>query len=78
MEKTFSESDYFICTSFTLADCYIAALMISLEAEGFVVDESFGAMYEYKKRVFARDSVRKANLKGNANDSLLKTLRANR
>ena len=78
MEKAFSESDYFIYTNFTLADCYIAALMISLETEGFVFDESFGAIYEYKKRIFARDSVRKANLKGNANDSLLKTLRANR
>ncbi len=78
VEKAFSESDYFISTSFTLADCYIAALMISLEAEGFVFDESYGAIYEYKKRVFARDSVRKANIKGSANDSLLKTLRANR
>lgn len=78
IEKAFSETDYFVCTNFSLADCYIAALMISLEAEGFVFDESFGAIYEYKKRVFARDSVRKANLKGNANDSLLKTLRANR
>jgi RNA polymerase-associated protein len=78
VEKAFSESDYFICTNFTLADCYIAGLMISLETEGFVFDESFGAIYEYKKRIFARDSVRKANLKGNSNDSLLKTLRANR
>lgn len=78
IEKTFTEADYFICASFTLADCYIAALMISLEAEGFIIDESFGAIYEYKKRVFARDSVRKANLKSNANDSLLKTLRANK
>ncbi|QLE79694.1 glutathione S-transferase [Francisella sp. Scap27] len=75
-EKAFAETDYFISSSFTLADCYIAAYIISLEAEGFVIDESFGAIHEYKKRVFARDSVRKANIKGNANDSLLKTLRA--
>ena len=78
VEKAFSESDYFISTNFTLADCYIAAFIISLETEGFIFDESLGAIYEYKKRLFARDSVRKANLKGNANDSLLKTLRASR
>lgn len=78
VEKAFSETDYFINSSFTLADCYIAALMISLETEGFVFDESFGAIHEYKKRIFARDSVRKANLKSGNNDSLLKTLRANR
>ncbi|ASG68397.1 starvation protein A [Francisella halioticida] len=78
MEKAFSEFDYFISSNFTLADCYIAALIISLEAEGFVIDETFGGIHAYKKRVFVRDSVKKANLKGNANESLLKTLRAHR
>ncbi|AIT09177.1 starvation protein A [Candidatus Francisella endociliophora] len=78
MEKAFSDSEYFISSGFTLADCYIAALIICLEAEGFVIDESFGAIFDYKKRVFARDSVKKASLKGNANDSLLKTLRAHK
>ncbi|QIV95757.1 RNA polymerase-associated protein [Allofrancisella inopinata] len=78
VEKVFTETDFFICSNFTLADCYIAAYLISLEAEGFIIDESFGAIYKYKKQIFARDSVKKANLKGNANDSLLKTLRAHR
>ncbi|API87269.1 transcriptional regulator SspA [Francisella uliginis] len=78
IEKAFSEFDYFISSNFTLADCYIAALIICLEAEGFIIDETFGAIHDYKKRVFARDSVKKANLKGNANESLLKTLRAHR
>lgn len=78
VEKAFGDSEYFISSGFTLADCYIAALIICLEAEGFAIDESFGAIFDYKKRVFARDSVKKANLKGNANDSLLKVLRTHR
>lgn len=78
VEKAFTDSEYFVSSGFTLADCYIAALIICLEAEGFIIDETFGSIYEYKKRVFARDSVKKANLKGNANDSLLKTLRAHK
>ncbi len=78
MEKAFSYSDYFISSGFTLADCYIAALIICLEAEGFVIDEEYGSIFNYKKRVFARDSVKKANLKGGAGESLLKTLRAHR
>lgn len=78
MEKAFSDTEYFISSSFTLADCYIAALIICLEAEGFVIDESFGAILDYKKRVFARDSVKKASLKDGENESLLKTLRAHK
>ena len=77
-KKSFSENDYFGCDSFTLADCYIAALIIFVEGEGFIIDEKFGVIHDYKKRIFKRDSVRKASLKGNANESLLKTLRANK
>ncbi|APC96842.1 glutathione S-transferase family protein [Francisella frigiditurris] len=76
MEGVFAESEFFISSTFTLADCYIAAMMLYLEAEGFIIDESYGAIFDYKKRIFARESIKKAYFKGNANDSLLKTLRA--
>lgn len=56
----------------------MAALIICLEGEGFILDEEYGAIYEYKRRLFARDSVKKANLKGGAGESLLKTLRTHR
>ncbi|MDE4992370.1 glutathione S-transferase, partial [Francisella tularensis subsp. holarctica] len=49
-----------------------------LEAEGFIIDDEYGANYEYKKRLFARDSVKKANIKVGAGESLLKTLRTHR
>ena len=78
MEKAFTGSEFFISSGFTLADCYIAALIICLEAEGFILDEEYGAIHEYKRRLFARDSVKKANLKGGAGESLLKTLRTHR
>lgn len=78
MEKAFTGSEFFISSGFTLADCYIAALIICLEAEGFIIDDEYGAIYEYKKRLFARDSVKKANIKGGAGESLLKTLRTHR
>ncbi|WP_025329494.1 transcriptional regulator SspA [Francisella tularensis] len=78
MEKAFTGSEFFIYSGFTLADCYIAALIICLEAEGFIIDDEYGAIYEYKKRLFARDSVKKANIKGGAGESLLKTLRTHR
>ncbi|MDE4972236.1 glutathione S-transferase, partial [Francisella tularensis subsp. holarctica] len=67
-----------ISSGFTLADWYIAALIICLEAEGFIIDDEYVAIYEYKKRLFARDSVKKANIKCGAGESLLKTLRTHR
>jgi RNA polymerase-associated protein len=75
MEKVFANGDYFLASSFTLADCYLASMMLYLEAEGFVIDESFGAIFEYRNRILARDSIKKAYYKGNANDSLLKAFR---
>ncbi len=78
MEGVFADDDFFMCSNFTLADCYISALLIALEVEGFKIDESFGSIFEYKKRVFARDSVKKASLNGNSGDSLLKTIRMHR
>ncbi|MDE5024894.1 glutathione S-transferase, partial [Francisella tularensis subsp. holarctica] len=53
-------------------------LIICLEAEGFIIVDEYGAIYEYKKSLFARDSVKIANIKGGAGESLLKTLRTDR
>ncbi|MDE5021017.1 glutathione binding-like protein, partial [Francisella tularensis subsp. holarctica] len=36
MEKAFTGSEFFISSGFTIADCYIAALIICLEAEVFI------------------------------------------
>ncbi|MDE5037799.1 glutathione binding-like protein, partial [Francisella tularensis subsp. holarctica] len=74
----FTGSEFFISSGFTLADCYIAAWIICLEADGFIIDDEYGAIYEYKKRLFARDSVKIANIKGGAGESLIKTLRTHR
>ena len=63
MEKAFSDSEYFISSGFTLADCYIAALIICLEAEGFIIDESFGAIFDYKKEFLQEILLRRQALK---------------
>lgn len=39
---------------------------------------NMGQFMSIKKRLFARDSVKKANIKGGAGESLLKTLRTHR
>ncbi len=75
MERVFAGSEYFLSSSFTLADCYISAMFLYLEAEGFIIDESFGAIHDYSKKVLARDSVKKAYIKSGSQDSLLKALR---
>lgn len=74
IEKIFTKTEFFLSTSFTLADCYIAAMILYLEVEGFIIDDTFGAIFDYKKKILARDSIKKSCFKVNSSNSLLKTL----
>ena len=78
LNDIFKEGEYFLYPSFTLVDCYIAALILYLEAEGFTLDESLTNMQNYRELLLSRDSIKKVYFKNKANKSLLKTLRESR
>ena len=78
LNNLFKEGEYFLYPSFTLVDCYIAALILYLEAEGFTLDESLTNMYSYRELLLSRDSIKKVYFRNKVNQSLLKTLRANK
>ncbi|WP_395946678.1 glutathione S-transferase N-terminal domain-containing protein [Caedibacter taeniospiralis] len=56
IEPIFSENEFFMSDSMTLADCSLAALLHALPEQGIPLDESLGEITRYAERIFARES----------------------
>ena len=56
IEPIFSENEFFMSDSMTLADCSLAALLHALPNQGIPLDESLGDITKYAERIFARES----------------------
>ncbi|WP_116963119.1 glutathione S-transferase N-terminal domain-containing protein [Fastidiosibacter lacustris] len=56
IEPIFSENEFFMSDTMTLADCSLAALLHALPKQGIALDESLGEISKYAERIFARES----------------------
>jgi stringent starvation protein A len=56
LEPVFADTPYFLSQDFTLVDCVIAPLLWRLPSYGIDIPASVKAIYQYKARVFDRDS----------------------
>ncbi|MBK2124511.1 glutathione S-transferase N-terminal domain-containing protein [Fangia hongkongensis] len=56
IEPIFSENEFFMSDTMTLADCSLAALLHILPSIGITLDKSLGEINNYAERIFARES----------------------
>ena len=56
IEPIFSENEFFMSDTMTLADCLLAALLHALPKIGIELDGSLGEISCYAKRIFLRKS----------------------
>ncbi|WP_162902199.1 glutathione S-transferase N-terminal domain-containing protein [Facilibium subflavum] len=56
IEPIFSENEFFMSDTMTLADCSLAALLHALPKVGIELDASLGEINSYANRIFARES----------------------
>lgn len=59
IEPIFSENEFFMSDSMTLADCSLAALLHALPALGIPLDDSLGDITKYAERIFTRESFKR-------------------
>jgi len=75
MDKEIAENEYFLSPCFTLADCYMASLLLHLQINGILIDDSYGAIFDYREKLFARDSIRKINFKNILSTAMLRNMK---
>lgn len=56
VEPIFSENEFFMSDSMSLADCSLAALLYALTQNGVKLNDSLGSITKYAERIFSRDS----------------------
>lgn len=56
LAPVFAETPYFLSEDFSLADCYLAPMLWRLLDLGIELPAKAQSIYDYKKRVFSRDS----------------------
>ena len=60
LAPVFAEMPYFLSEDFSLADCYLAPMLWRLTNLGIKLSPKAQAIYDYKKRVFSRDSFKES------------------
>lgn len=60
LAPVFSEMPYFLSEDFSLVDCCLAPMLWRLPSLGIELPNQAKSIYDYKKRIFARDSFQKS------------------
>lgn len=60
IEPIFSDNEFFMSETMTLADCSLSALLFALPKIGIQLDEDLGAISLYAKRMFGRESFQRS------------------
>ena len=56
IEPIFSENEFFMSDSMTLADCSLTALLYTLFSQDIITEGSLGEVSKYANRIFSRES----------------------